>query len=216
MTPRLALSIQRGAQERHGRNAGNFHRILEREEHALRGALIWRHLQQVFTLKQHFAAGDFIAGLAGNDVAQRRFAGAVRPHNGVDFALVHFERKPVKDLTIVNADLQIPDFEQLHLTLPVPRSSSGGALKARLEGRGRQFCPSSFEMALSGPPQDEGRELTDRAFERDRDQLLRFDREFHRQLLQHVFHKTVDHETDGFLLRQPALHAIEQHVLGNL
>src|SRR6476620_5360939 len=63
------------------------------------------------------------------------------------------------------------------------------------------------------PPQGEA--LSNRTFQRDRDQLLRLDREFHRQLLQHVLHKTVYHEADGFLLRQPALHAIEQHVLGN-
>src|SRR5229473_456825 len=47
----------------------------------------------------------------------------------------------------------------------------------------------------------------------DRDQLLRLDRELHRQLLQHVLHKTIDHEADGLFLRQPALHAIEQHIL---
>src|ERR1700738_5503548 len=72
----------------------------------------------------------------------------------------------------------------------------------------------SFVTAAAWPPQDEA--LPDRTFQRDRDQLLRLNRKLHRQLLQHVLHKTVDHEADGFLLRQPALHAIEQHVLGNL
>src|SRR6185437_8993265 len=60
-----------------------------------------------------------------------------------------------------------------------------------------------------------GEALSDRSFQRDRDQLLRLDRELHRQLLQHVLDKAIDHETDGLFLRQPALHAIEQHVLGN-
>src|SRR3984957_12572560 len=76
------------------------------------------------------------------------------------------------------------------------------------------FPHSSFETAAARPPQDE--ELPKRSLQRDRDQLLRLDREFHRQLLQHVLHKTVDHEADGFFLRQPALHTVEQHVLGNL
>src|SRR5260370_2330243 len=87
------------------------------------------------------------------------------------------------------------------------------------EGASRRTGPTIFpshpsRRALSRPPQDEA--LPNRAFQRDRHQLLSFHRELHRQLLQHVLHKTVDHEADGFLLAQPALHAIEQHVLGNL
>src|SRR5580700_2863790 len=56
----------------------------------------------------------------------------------------------------------------------------------------------------------------DAAFQRDRDQLLRLDREFHRQLLQHVLDEAVDHERGRLLRRQPALPAIEQHLLGDL
>src|SRR5277367_5776925 len=67
---------------------------------------------------------------------------------------------------------------------------------------------------LTRPLQDEV--LSNRALERDRDQLLRLDRELHRQLLQHVLDKAVDDKADGLLLAQPALDAIEQHVLGNL
>src|SRR6202166_1868858 len=51
--------------------------------------------------------------------------------------------------------------------------------------------------------------LSDRTFEADRDQLLRLDRELHRQLLQHVLDKAVNDEGDGLFLAQPALHAIE-------
>src|SRR3954447_12000352 len=60
-----------------------------------------------------------------------------------------------------------------------------------------------------------GMVLSDRAFKRDRDQLLRLDREFHRQLLQHVLDEAVDDEADGLLLRQATLDAVEQHVLGD-
>src|ERR1700710_1551524 len=38
--------------------------------------------------------------------------------------------------------------------------------------------------------------LSHAAFQRDRDQLLRFHRELHWQLLQHVLHKAIDHEAD--------------------
>src|SRR6516225_5922611 len=58
--------------------------------------------------------------------------------------------------------------------------------------------------------------LSNRTFERDRDQLLRFHREFHRQLLQHVLHKAVDDQPNRFFLGEAALRAIEQHVLGYL
>src|SRR5262252_370163 len=37
---------------------------------------------------------------------------------------------------------------------------------------------------------------TDRSLQRDRNQLLRLDRELHRQLLQHVLDETVDDEAD--------------------
>src|ERR1700722_2206652 len=66
------------------------------------------------------------------------------------------------------------------------------------------------------PAASSGSGLPDRTFQRDRDQLLCLDREFHRQLLQHVLDETVDHQADGFLLTEPALHAVEQYVLGNL
>ena len=112
LAARLALRVQRGAQERHGGDAGNFDRILERQEHALGGALVGRHLQQVLALEQDFAAGDFVARLAGDDVAQRRFAGAVRPHDRVHLARVHGQRQPVEDLAILDTNLQIFDFEQ--------------------------------------------------------------------------------------------------------
>src|SRR6266568_5005954 len=55
---------------------------------------------------------------------------------------------------------------------------------------------------------------SDAAFQRDRNQLLRLDREFHRQLLQHVLDEAIDDKADGFFLAQSALHAVEQHVLG--
>ena len=107
LAARLALGVQRRAQERHGGDTRDFHRILEREEYALGGTLIGRHLQQVFAVEQDLAAGNFVARLAGDDVRQGGFAGAVRPHDGVDLALVHGKRQPVENFTILDTDLQI-------------------------------------------------------------------------------------------------------------
>src|SRR5208283_1427398 len=49
-------------------------------------------------------------------------------------------------------------------------------------------------------------------FERDRDQLLRFDRELHRQLLQHVPHEAVDDQRRRLLRRKPPLRGVEKLV----
>src|ERR1700730_12397198 len=92
----------------------------------------------------------------------------------------------------------------------VLRSAEGASRRTQADN----LSSHPSRRLLTQPPQDEG--LPNRTFEADRDQLLRLDREFHRQLLQHVLHKAVDDEADGFFLAQPALHAIEQHVLGNL
>ncbi len=119
LAARLALGVERGAQEVHGRDAGDFHRILERQEHALGGALVRRHLQQVLALEQDLAAGHLVAGLAGDDVGQRRLAGAVRPHDRVDLARIHGQRQPVEDFALLDADLQVLDFKQWHHILSV-------------------------------------------------------------------------------------------------
>src|SRR5207248_10542236 len=54
------------------------------------------------------------------------------------------------------------------------------------------------------------------AFEADREQLLRLDREFHRQLLQHLLAEAVDDERQRILVREAALPAIEHLVLADL
>jgi hypothetical protein len=111
LAARLALGVQRGAQEGHGRDPRNFHRILEREEHALGGALVRRHREQVFAPEQDLAAGHLVTRLARDHMGQRRFAGAVRAHDGMDLARVHNKRKPMEDFTLLDADLQIFDFK---------------------------------------------------------------------------------------------------------
>ena len=51
----LALRIERGAQERHSGDAGNFQRILEGEEQALGGALVGRKGENVLAVEQDLA-----------------------------------------------------------------------------------------------------------------------------------------------------------------
>src|SRR5690348_9263823 len=79
---------------------------------------------------------------------------------------------------------------------------------------GRSLSSHPSRRPLARPPQDEA--LSNRTFKTDRDQLLRLDRELHRQLLQHVLDEAIDDEADGLFLRKTALDTVEQHILGDL
>src|SRR4029077_14396248 len=57
---------------------------------------------------------------------------------------------------------------------------------------------------------------TDRAFEAHVQQFLRLDREFHRQLLEHLAAEPVHDHVDRVLFVETALPAIEQLVLADL
>ena len=54
------------------------------------------------------------------------------------------------------------------------------------------------------------------AFEADAEQLLRLDRELHRQLAEHFLAEAVDDHVDGVLGRDAALLAVEDLVLADL
>src|SRR6185437_4558654 len=57
---------------------------------------------------------------------------------------------------------------------------------------------------------------SDAAFEADGEELLRLDREFHRQLLQHFLAEAVDDQRQRVLGAETALAAIEQLVIADL
>ena len=107
----LALRVERGAQERHGGDAGNFQRILEREEQPGGGALVWRHVENVLAVEAHLARGRLVAVLAGKHIGKRRFARAVRAHDGVHLAGIHGEVETFEDLLAVDCDVQVFDFQ---------------------------------------------------------------------------------------------------------
>ena len=59
------------------------------------------------------------------------------------------------------------------------------------------------------------RSSPDAAFEADRQELLRLEGKLHRQLLEDILAEAVDDQAHRVLLAQPALAAVEQHVLGD-
>src|SRR5262245_21132638 len=110
----LALRVERGAQERHGGDAGNLERILEGEEQALGGALVGRQAQDILAVEQHLALGDDVVVFAGEHVGERRLARAVRAHDGMHRALLDHELEAVEDLPAFDLDMQVLHFQQGH------------------------------------------------------------------------------------------------------
>ena len=86
-------------------------------------------------------------------------------------------------------------------------------------------CPPGYATRITNiaksplcPQRDSGPipSLTDAAFEANGEKLLRLDRELHRQLLQHLFAKTIDDERQRVFPREAALVAIEYLVVADL
>ena len=115
LSARAPLRVERGLQKRHRRDAGNFDRILKGEKHALGGALMRREAQNILAVQQHFALRDIIALASGDDIGERRFAGAVRPHDRRDLAVVNGEREAIENLAVADGDMEIFDFKHGHV-----------------------------------------------------------------------------------------------------
>src|SRR3984957_15716904 len=114
----LALSVERGAQEVHRADAGDFQRILECEENTLGGALVGLERKQILALERHRAARHLVGLLAREHVRERRLARSVRAHDGVHLALVHGEVETFEDLAAVDRHLEVLHFEHCHVVHP--------------------------------------------------------------------------------------------------
>ena len=60
---------------------------------------------------KHAAAEQLVARTSGEHVRQRTLAGAVRAHDGVDFAWAHGEVDALEDLLAVYAGGEVFDFD---------------------------------------------------------------------------------------------------------
>ena len=98
-------------------DAGNLHGVLEGEEHARGGALGWAHGEKVLALPGHGTGGDLIVLLAGEHISERRFARAVRAHDGVHLATRQFEVEAFQDLAAIDIDVQILDLKHYDVFL---------------------------------------------------------------------------------------------------
>ena len=86
--------------------------MLEAEEHAAGGAAVGAELGDVLALEPDAPARDLVAGVGEEGLGQRGLAGAVRPHERVDFALADGQGHAAEDLGVGDPDVEILEFEK--------------------------------------------------------------------------------------------------------
>ena len=101
LAARLALGVERGAQEGHVADARDLDRILEREEQPRRRPLLRLEREQVLAVERRGALGDLVALAAGEHVGERRLARAVRPHDRMHLARPHLEVDALEDRLVL-------------------------------------------------------------------------------------------------------------------
>ena len=112
---RLALRVDRAAQEARDRDARDRVRVLEREEEALLGALVGPQLGHVLAVEQDLALRDLVGRVAHQRVGERRLARAVRAHDRVLLVRVDRQVDALDDLgAVLERDVQVLDLQQCH------------------------------------------------------------------------------------------------------
>jgi hypothetical protein len=111
LAARSALRVESGAQKLDVGDARYLNRILEAEEHALRGTLVRIEREQILAVERDGAVRHLIARPPGKDVGQRRLTRPVRPHDGVDLARVQGETDTLEDRLAVDRCVKVSDLK---------------------------------------------------------------------------------------------------------
>ncbi len=80
------MRIVRRPQEILQRHPRHFDRILKRQKQSGARAIFRLHFQQVLAVEKRLARRHLVFRMSRQRIAKRRFAGAVRPHDGMDFS----------------------------------------------------------------------------------------------------------------------------------
>src|SRR3546814_1430476 len=96
LSTRLALRIERFAQELDVRHAGDFDRILEAKEQASGGALVRFEGEKVLPVEIDRSLGHLITRPPAEHIGQSRLARAIRPHDRMDLARINAERQALQ------------------------------------------------------------------------------------------------------------------------
>ena len=111
LSQRLAPRVHRGLEQVDVVDAGNFHRVLESEEQPGTRTLFGRQRKEVTTFELHAAAGDFVAGPAGEHVRQRALARSIGAHDGVHLAGIDGEGQSLQHLLAADGGGEILDLQ---------------------------------------------------------------------------------------------------------
>ena len=110
----LALSVERGAQERHVAHARDLDGVLEREEQPRGGALLGLHPEQVGPVEARGPLGHLVAVAARQHVGERRLARSVGTHDGVDGARVDAQVDAAEDDLVLLLELDVEVLDRKH------------------------------------------------------------------------------------------------------
>ena len=106
------LLLERAADERAQRHARNLQRILEGEENAFFRPLVNGELRDVLAVKNDRTASYAVGRVAGDGVAERRLAGAVRSHENMGLVLTDGQIHAVQDLLFLDPHVQVTDLQK--------------------------------------------------------------------------------------------------------
>ena len=112
---RLALRVDRAAQEARDRDARDRVRVLEGQEEPALRALVGPQLDEVLAVEQDLALGDLVGRVPHQRVGERRLARAVRAHDRVLLVQVDRQVDALDDLgAVFERDVEVLDLEQCH------------------------------------------------------------------------------------------------------
>ena len=101
------LLLERAADERAQRYAGDLQWVLEGQENALFRALVDGELRDVLAVKNDRTAGYAVGRIAGDGIAQRRLAGAVGAHQHMGLILSHGQIHTVENFLFLDPHVQV-------------------------------------------------------------------------------------------------------------
>ena len=82
------------------RDSRNFAWILKCEKNAFARAFVRLEFEQIFAIHREGSGCHLVIGMASQHFGERALAGAIRPHDGVDFATRHLQAQPADNLLV--------------------------------------------------------------------------------------------------------------------
>ena len=105
------------------RHAGDGHGVLHRQKESAPGTLVGRQGKKALPVDKNIALRHLVVQMPHQRVGKRAFAGAVRSHQGVRFALFHHKVYAFEDFFAFHVDVQITNFQCHWLHTPTPSNT---------------------------------------------------------------------------------------------